>query len=136
MIAYVIVSIASGLLFGILDGVINANPLARRLFQVYDPIARKSINPIAGMLIDLFFGFVMAGAFLILYTSLPGVNGWLKGLSFAALLWFFRVVMYVASQWIMFTVPLKTLVYLLLAGLVEAFALGSLYGLTLAGSAG
>ncbi len=31
MIRYIIVSIVSGILFGILDGVINANPLARRL---------------------------------------------------------------------------------------------------------
>gem|GEM_PF-6004375 len=34
MIGYIIVSIASGVLLGILDGVINANPLARRLYKV------------------------------------------------------------------------------------------------------
>ncbi len=37
MIRYIIVSVVSGVLFGILDGVINANSLAQRLFEVYKP---------------------------------------------------------------------------------------------------
>jgi hypothetical protein len=56
MIGYIIVSAVSGILFGILDGVINANPLARRLYAFYKPIARTSINPLAGIAIDLVFG--------------------------------------------------------------------------------
>lgn len=88
MIRYICVSIGSGILFGILDGVINANPLVQRLYEVYKPIARNAINPLAGMLIDLLYGFIMAGVFLILYKSLPGGNGIRKGLSFACLVWF------------------------------------------------
>ncbi len=99
---YILISIASGILFGVLDGVINANPLAQRLLQAYSPIARTSLNPVAGILIDLVYGFVMAGVFLILYNSLPGVTGLIKGLSCALLVWFFRVVMYVVTQWTMF----------------------------------
>ena len=38
MIRYIIVSIASGVLFGAMDGLINANPLAQRLYEVYKPI--------------------------------------------------------------------------------------------------
>ena len=53
MLGYVLVSVVSGILFAILDGVINANSLAQRLYAVYKPIARTSINPLAGMLIDL-----------------------------------------------------------------------------------
>ena len=70
---YLIVSIVSGILFAFLDGVINANPLAQRLYEVYKPIARTSLNPAAGMAIDLAYGFIMAGVFLLLYPSLPGV---------------------------------------------------------------
>ncbi len=132
MTTYIIVSIASGLLFGILDAVINANPFARKLLQVYSPIARKSINPVAGLLIDLAYGFLLAGLFLVLYGSLPGITGIIKGLSFAALTWFLRVVMYVASQWMALNVPGKTLLYSLAAGLGEMAMLGILYGLTLA----
>ncbi len=131
MIGYIVVSVASGILFGILDVVINANPLAQRLYAVYKPIAKNSINPLAGILIDLAYGFIMAGLFLLLYKSLPGESGLIKGVSFAFLAWFFRVVMYAASQWVMFTVPLETLLYSIFAGLGEMLILGVLYGLTL-----
>jgi len=131
MLGYIVVSIVSGILFGILDGVINANPLAQRLYQVYKPIAKTSVNPLAGMVIDLVYGFVMAGVFLLLYKSLPGGTGLVKGMSFACLVWFFRVVMYTASQWVMFNVPIEALLYSLVTGLGEMLILGVLYGLTL-----
>ena len=134
MTTYVIVAVVSGILFGILDALINANPVAQRLFQVYRPIARTSLNPVAGIAIDLAFGFVMAGAFLLLYESLPGSSGVLRGVSFALIVWFFRVVMSVASQWMMFRVPAQTLLYSLAAGLAEMLVLGVLYGLTLSPS--
>ena len=131
MTTYVVVSIVSGILFGVLDGLINADPIAQRLFDVYKPIARTSLNAVAGVTIDLAYGFIMAAVFLLLYTSLPGETGIVKGLSFAILVWFFRVVMSTASTWLMFTVPAQTLIYSLLAGLVEMLAIGILYGFTL-----
>ena len=131
MTGYIIISIISGILFGILDGVINANHLAQRLFAVYQPIAKKSINFIAGIIIDLVYGFVMAAVFIILYNSLPGEIGLIKGLTFAIIAWFFRVIMQAASQWMMFTIPVKTLLYSVFTGLGEMLILGVLYGLTL-----
>lgn len=131
MTGYIIISVISGIIFGILDGVINANPLAKRLYEVYKPIAKTSINPIIGIVIDLIYGFAMAGVFLLLYNSLPGEIGLIKGVSFAVLAWFFRVVMSVASQWVMYTVPVQTLLYSLASGLGEMLILGLLYGLTL-----
>lgn len=131
MIGYIIVSIVSGVLFGVLDGVINANPLAQRLYAVYKPIARTSINPVSGIVIDLAYGFIIAGVFLLLYQSLPGQAGLVKGASFALLVWFFRVVMYTASQWVMFKVPVEAVLYSLVTGLGEMLVLGVLYGLTL-----
>lgn len=131
MTGYIIISVVSGVLFGILDGVINANPLAQRLLKVFKPIAKTSINPITGILIDLVFGFIMAGVFLLLYNSLPGSTGLIKGVSFALLVWFFRVVMAVASKWMMFTIPVETLLYTLATGLGEMLILGTLYGLAL-----
>jgi len=131
MMRYVIVSIVSGVLFGVLDGVINANPWAQRLYDVYKPIAKTSLNLPAGIVIDLVYGFVLAGVFLLLYKSLPGEIGLVKGMSFALLIWFFRVVMGVASQWMMFNVSVETLLYTLFAGLGEMLILGALYGLTL-----
>jgi hypothetical protein len=131
MTRYIIVSVISGILFGIMDALINANPLARRLLKVYRPIAKTNINPAAGFIIDLVYGFVMAGAFLVLYDSLPGEVGLVKGISFAGIVWFFRVVMNTASQWMMFTVSIKSLAYTMLTGLGEMLVLGMLYGLVL-----
>ena len=134
MTTYVVVAVVSGILFGVLDAIINANPVAQRLYQVYKPIVRTSLNPVAGIAIGLAFGFVMAGAFLLLYESLPGSSGLLRGVSFALTVWFFRVVMSVASQWMMFEVPARTLLYSLVSGLAEMLLLGVLYGLTLSPS--
>lgn len=131
MTNYIIFSIIGGLLFAILDGILNANPLAARLFEIYKPLARKSLNLIAGIVIDLVYGFVLAGVFWILYKSLPGDIGILKGISFGILGWFFRVVMSAASQWMMYTVPMKTTLYSVFSGLGEMLILGIFYGLTL-----
>ncbi len=131
MVSYILVSLGGGILFGVLDGLMHANPLATDLYAVYKPIARTSINFQAGIVIDLIYGFVLAGMFLLLYQSLPGATGLLKGISFAFLVWFLRVVMYAASQWVMFTVPNSALLYTLVAGLGEMLVLGILYGLTL-----
>ena len=131
MTRYIIVSLVGGVLFGLMDGLINANPWATRLLAVYKPIAKSSINAPAGIIIDLAYGFILAGVFLLLYAGLPGEAGLGKGISFAILVWFFRVVMSVASTWMMFNVPAPTLLYLLLTGLGEMLVLGLLYGLTL-----
>jgi hypothetical protein len=136
MATYIIVSIVSGILFGVMDGLINANPMATRLYEVYKPIAKPSINFIAGIAIDLAYGFILAGLFLLLYQSLPGAGGLIKGIFFGLIAWFLRVVMSVASQWMMYKVPGKTLLYSLFAGLGEMLILGILFGLTLHPSAG
>ena len=130
-ILFVVVSIAGGVLFGVMDGVINANPLATQLYSVYKPLARGSVNVPAGILIDVIYGFLLAGIFLMLYPSLPGGTGVLKGVSYAFMVWFFRVVMAAASQWMMFDIPPATLLYTAAAGLVEMLVLGIFYGLLL-----
>ena len=131
MIPYFLVSILSGILFGIMDGIINANPTAIKLFEVFKPIAKTSVNMIAGILIDIAFGFLLAALFILLSPSLPGELGILKGVSFAVLVWLLRVVMSVASQWMMYKIPARTLLYSLFAGLCEMLVLGIVYGIAL-----
>ncbi len=131
MIRYLIVSVASGILFGALDGIAHGNTAAQRLYEVYKPISKASANVPAGIIIDLVYGFAMAAIFLTISKSLPGESGLVKGLLFGLLVWFFRTVMYVVSQWMMFTVPAATLAYLLAVGRGEMLILGVLYGITL-----
>lgn len=135
IVRYVFVGITSGLLFGIMDGLINANPIAERLYEFNLPIRRTSVDVIAGVAIDLAYGFILMAVFLILYRSLPGRVGLVKGVSFALLVWFLRVVMCDASQWIILNVPVAALLYGVLTGLGEMLVLGVLYGATLRPSA-
>ena len=128
---YIIISIISGILFGLLDGVIHANPVAMDLYAVFTPLARQSINVPAGLLIDLAYGFILAGLFLLLYQSLPGSTGMRKGIAFAIVVWFLRVVMGAVSQWMMYDIQPAALVYTLISGLFEMVVLGILYGSTL-----
>ncbi len=72
MTRFIIVGAVSGILFGMLDGMINANPLAQRLFEVYKPIARTSINVPAGLIIDLTYGIALA--FLFGMREVGGIN--------------------------------------------------------------
>lgn len=109
MATYFVVSIASGILFGLLDGLMNMNPFGQRLFQAYQAIAKMSINIPAGLIIDPIYGFVLGGLLLLLYPSLPGDARILKGISFAVLVWFLRVDMCAVSQWMMFKVPIAAL---------------------------
>jgi hypothetical protein len=131
MSRFVIASFVTGVVFAVLDGLIHANPLAQRLYAVYKPLARTSVNAPAGIAIDLAYGFLMAAVFLLLYPSLPGASGLAKGLSFSILVWLFRVVMGVAGEWMMFTVPAPTLFYKLATGFAEMAALGVLLGVLL-----
>jgi len=124
MTRYLFASILTGVLFGIMDGIIHGNAFAKRLYAIYEPISKKSISIAAGIIIDLSYGFIIAGVFLLLYKSLPGRSWILKGLSFSILIWFFRVVMYVTTQWMMFTIPYQTLLYTLGTGLIEMMILG------------
>jgi hypothetical protein len=114
-----------------MDGLINANPLAQRLYAVYRPIAKSSVNVFAGVAIDLGYGFALAAIFLLLYPSLPGQTALAKGLSFALLVWFLRVAMGVAGQWMMFNVPMAALAYTLVTGFGEMLVLSALCSLTL-----
>src|SRR5574341_1981066 len=131
MVRYIVISLVSGILFGIMDGAINANPLAQKLYEVYRLFARTSLNVVAGSLIDIAYGFILAAIFLIIYEGLPGKSGIVKGISYAILLWFFRVVMGAVSTWIMYKVPTQTIGYGLIAGMVEMLVLGILFGVTL-----
>ena len=131
MLRFIIVSISGGILFGFLDGIINGNPYAQKLFECYKPIAKTAINIPLGITIDIIYGFVMCWIFLIIYNSIPASNGLVKGVLFGLAIWFFRVLMSVVTNYMMFEVPLKTLLYVAVTGLAEMVIIGSLYGLAI-----
>ena len=131
MVRFVIVCVLNGILFGVLDAMIHANPYARRLFEIYKPIARETINAPTGIVIDIIYGFILGFVFLILDSALPGNSGFVKGLSFGLLVWLLRVLMNAISSWMMYKVPVTTLVYIAATGLMEMLILGIICGLFL-----
>jgi hypothetical protein len=131
VIRFIIVSISSGVIFGFLDGVINGNPYAQKLFESYKPIAKSLINIPLGITIDIIYGFVMCWIFLVIYNSIPATSGVLKGLIYGLALWFFRVFMSVITTYMTLQIPPKTLLYVALSGLIEMLIIGSFYGLTI-----
>lgn len=129
MTRFILTAVLTGLLFGIMDGLINGNPLATKLYDCYKPIAKQSINVPAGIVIDLFYGFAITAIYTVIVKALPSESGVVRGLSYGLGIWFFRVFMNVLTNWMMFDIPVKTLVYILLTGLVEMLLLGLLNGI-------
>ena len=119
MLRVVVVGLAAGVALLITDAFLNANPLAQRLYAAYGPIARSGVNALAGSLLDLAYGLILAFLFVTLWPSLPGETGLVKGLSFGLMVWFLRVVMRVASEWVTTTVPPSAHVYTLVSGLIQ-----------------
>ena len=128
MIKFLLKSLLVGVIFGILDGLMHANPIAENLYDIYEPISRDSINVTAGIIIDIVYGFILCGVFLLSYKSFPGV-GIAKGCGYGVLMWIFRVMMYAITQWMMFIIPVETILYMILAGLFEMLIIGGLIGI-------
>jgi len=124
------VGLSAGFLFAVADALLNANPLARRLYEAFRPIARESVNATLGLAFDLIAGLAMAILFVVLAPALPG--GTLgKGIAFGLIAWFFRVAMQSASQLVMFRIPGAAVLYGLTSGLIEMLLLGVFYSLLL-----
>lgn len=126
----ILVGTGAGMVFAVLDGLLNANPMARRLYAAYKPIARESVNAPLGLAFDLASGILMAVFFVLVAPALPGPPV-AKGLVFGLMAWFFRAAMGVAGQAVMFQIPAQALIYTLLSGLVEMTILGWLYAAAL-----
>ncbi|MDP1725986.1 MAG: hypothetical protein Q8M15_04325 [Bacteroidota bacterium] len=128
---FIITAVLTGLLFGLMDGLINANPFAVKLMECYKPIAKQSINVLMGLGIDLLYGFIISSIFILIKPALPSEIGIIKGLSYGLGIWFFRVMMGAISSWMMYNIPIQTLIYVVLTGLIEMTVLGILNGLML-----
>ncbi len=127
----IVVGLVAGVAFLALDGVVHANPLAQQLYAVYRPMARPSVNALAGSAIDLGYGVVLAALFVMLRASLPGKAPLTKGLSFGLMVWFLRVLMSVAGEWVTTTVPASAHLYTLMAGLAQVLLVAVVIALLL-----
>lgn len=130
MVRFIIISIISGVLLMILDSIVNVNPYAQKVYAVFKPILKTTINLPLNLLLYLVNGFALAGFFLFLYKILPGA-GIVKGVSFAVIIWYFRSFTAVLFQFITIPLPARAIVYAMITGLLEILVIGILYALTL-----
>jgi len=80
---------------------------------------------------DILSGFIISLIFLLIMPALPTESGFIQGIIYGLIIWYFKVFMGVASEWMMFNIPRKTLLYILLTGLLEMIVLGVTNGLLL-----
>jgi hypothetical protein len=123
------VGVVVGVVFVILDVVLNANPLGAQALEFYAPIARDEVLMPVGIVSDLVSGFLIVLFFTLFYSSLPSSSGIVKGIIFGLIVSFLRVVMNVAASITMFQVPMISALYALGAGILEMTILGFLAGL-------
>jgi len=131
MLRQSLVGVVAGAAFLITDGLLNANALAREVYGAYRPIARSSVNALAGSLVDMAYGLILVLLFVTLRHCLPGRTDLKKGIFFGVILWFLPVVMRVAGEWVTTTVPGSAHVYSLLAGLAQTLLVAVLIALLL-----
>jgi hypothetical protein len=81
--------------------------------------------------VDLAYGVILVALFLTLWPGLPGQTSLMKGLSFGVIVWFLRVVMRVAGEWVTTTVPTSTHAYTLAVGLVQLLLVAGIIALLL-----
>lgn len=130
---YVMTSWIGGILFWIMDGIINGNPYAKKLYKAFrsSTDTKISINITKSFFVYLVYGCAMVGIFSLLYKSLPGKTGISKGLSFGIMVWFFRGFMTIMSQWTLYTIPINSMAYWISTGIFEGLIIGTLFGLLL-----
>ena len=83
---------------------------------------------LSGSAVDLAYGVILVWLFVTLRASLPGHTSFLKGVSFGLMVWFLRVVMRVAGEWVVTTVPASTHAYTLASGLVQVLLVATFIG--------
>jgi hypothetical protein len=74
---------------------------------------------------------ILALLFATLRPSLPGRTSLVKALSFGLMVWFLRVCMRVAGEWMVTVVPAHVHAYTLAAGLAQILIVASIIALLL-----
>ena len=72
LVRYLTASLFVGVTFVILDALLNANPVAQAAYAPLASVARREINVLAGVAIDLVYGFVLCAIFIWIQGPLPG----------------------------------------------------------------
>ncbi|PIV54515.1 hypothetical protein COY52_11335 [Candidatus Desantisbacteria bacterium CG_4_10_14_0_8_um_filter_48_22] len=128
MARFILVSMASGVILGVIDYICNTGSFTEDLKGFSGQLLLSAGKAASGLGINLALGFAMTGIFILLRKSFDGV---IIAMGFALTVWFFRVTMFFIRKWMTFKAPLNDLVYVFIAGMSQMISLGILYELTL-----
>lgn len=128
MTKFIIISVVSGLILGVIDFLFSNEDLSEGLSGFFRQFSESAREAAACIGINLALGFGMTGIFLLMKKSLPG---FVIVMGFALAVWFFRVMMFFIRQWMTFKASANDLAYVFIAGVSQMITLGILYDLTL-----
>ena len=116
---FVIAGFVASILFLLLDAIFGmlSGIIGQQVFGI--PASQPdSAKMTAGVLFELVNGFILALIYAVIYTALPG-KGWLKGISYALIVWGLRVVMWAFSTYMMTNMSPVLISITVVTGLIE-----------------
>jgi hypothetical protein len=98
---FILTGIVASILFLLLDAVFGVvgGIVGEQVFGIPSSAPDESKMGL-GLLFELINGFMLAGIYALIHTSLPG-DGWRKGLSYGLIVWGLRVLMWAFSTYMM-----------------------------------
>jgi len=128
MVRYALISVLAGSIMLILDAVFDNSEFAKRISLPLNPIRRKNNTLARSLAVNISFGFIFAGFYLISYRSLPGLPGsFFRSLYFATIVWILSVVFKAMSQWVEFDFTGSFLLYSVLSGFIKILSINILF---------
>lgn len=128
MVRYSLISVLAGSIMLVFDVVFVNNEFARRISIPLDPIRRKKNTFTRNLAVNISFGFIFAGFYLMSYRSLPGLpNSLFRSIYFAIMVWIPSFVFKAMSQWVEFDFPGKFLLYTVFSGFIKILSISILF---------
>lgn len=128
MVSYFLISVLAGSIMLIIDVVFVNNEFAKRISNPLDSIQRKNNKFARNLAVNISFGFVFAGFYLMSYRSLPGLPGsFFRSFYFASMVWILSIVFKAMSQWVAFDFPGKFLLYSVFSGFIKILSISILF---------
>lgn len=110
----------------------DAIPFFESHEKALKPFETRDVTEVIAVGILVFKLFIMSGLFILLYPSLWGNSGVVKGLFYGSMLWFFLVVMpFTHPKSLKYDISIGGILYIFFLFLVMFLLLGLLYGLIL-----
>lgn len=132
MFTYILVSILAGGVMLFLEEGSKTIPFARRWFASFSLLRRQENFRARRTIVEIAFGFVFVGFYILFYRALPLQPGLPRTFFFTLIFWIPTSVYKATSDWASFDVPADIHLYAVFVGLIKLLAVSLLFHFTLA----